>query len=269
MSSNLCGYNTCPQKITEILDRIVNFFSTILEDNLIGIYLHGSLAMDCFNPVKSDIDLIIIVNNELNLQVKKQLIKESVDISDLEFFPQKGLEYSIILQKYLQPFIHPTPFELHFSGCWKEKFREGYIEGIQPPTDRDLAAHLMVTYQRGICLFGESIKKVIPKINHEEYIDALFYDFDDYQETIITDSVYSILNSCRILYYFREKAIASKLEGGLWAKEELEPQYIPLISEAINVYSNKTPKFNISDVLLRDFYNYISKLILSEKEKAF
>jgi hypothetical protein len=29
----------------------------ILKENLVGMYLHGSLAMDCFNPARSDIDL--------------------------------------------------------------------------------------------------------------------------------------------------------------------------------------------------------------------
>ena len=29
--------------------------------NLTGVYLHGSLAMGCFNPKKSDIDLLVVV----------------------------------------------------------------------------------------------------------------------------------------------------------------------------------------------------------------
>ncbi len=33
----------------------------LLADNLIGVYLHGSLAMRCFNPVVvSDIDVLVV-----------------------------------------------------------------------------------------------------------------------------------------------------------------------------------------------------------------
>ena len=35
----------------------------ILGNELTGIYLHGSAALGCFNPFKSDIDLIVVVNS--------------------------------------------------------------------------------------------------------------------------------------------------------------------------------------------------------------
>lgn len=42
-----------------ILDEIVDESKMIFKEDLTGIYLHGSLAMGCFNPKKSDIDLMI------------------------------------------------------------------------------------------------------------------------------------------------------------------------------------------------------------------
>ena len=38
-----------------ILDEFVNTTQQIMEGKLTGIYLHGSMAMGCFNPKKSDI----------------------------------------------------------------------------------------------------------------------------------------------------------------------------------------------------------------------
>ena len=52
-----------------LLDEIVDKSKIIFKDNLTGIYLHGSLAMGCFNPNKSDIDLIIVIKNNItNIQ---------------------------------------------------------------------------------------------------------------------------------------------------------------------------------------------------------
>ena len=48
----------------KVIDELIEQTKGILKNNLIGIYLHGSAAMECFNPSKSDIDLIIIVKDE-------------------------------------------------------------------------------------------------------------------------------------------------------------------------------------------------------------
>ena len=43
-------------ELKELLDDFILNSKNILYDNLIGIYLHGSLAMGCYNEKKSDID---------------------------------------------------------------------------------------------------------------------------------------------------------------------------------------------------------------------
>jgi len=55
----LCAilYNNCPEAIKSQIDLLINFSIQILENNLLGVYLHGSLAMGRFNPQLSDIIL--------------------------------------------------------------------------------------------------------------------------------------------------------------------------------------------------------------------
>ncbi len=53
-------------EIQKLLDSFVIQSENILKDNLTGIYLHGSIAMGCFNGQKSDIDLIVVVQRELS-----------------------------------------------------------------------------------------------------------------------------------------------------------------------------------------------------------
>ena len=43
-------------KLEYICSEFVTQSQDILKDNLIGVYLHGSSVMGCFNPAKSDID---------------------------------------------------------------------------------------------------------------------------------------------------------------------------------------------------------------------
>ena len=47
----------------------------ILQENLVGIYLHGSAVMGCFNPDRSDIDLIVVVERPLPNAVKRDSLE--------------------------------------------------------------------------------------------------------------------------------------------------------------------------------------------------
>ena len=53
-----------------VIENFVERTKAILQDNLVGVYLHGSAVMGCFNPDKSDIDLIVVVNSNIPDPVK-------------------------------------------------------------------------------------------------------------------------------------------------------------------------------------------------------
>ena len=127
----------------KLLVDIVDRYKKVLGDNLVGLYLHGSLAMGCFTP-RADIDLIAVIRKPMDMGTKRALIDEIFKIGPL---PDKGLEMSIILEERARDFVHPMPFELHYSRPQgKVRIRQGYICG--DATDRDLAAHLMVVKRR-------------------------------------------------------------------------------------------------------------------------
>ncbi len=46
--------------LSDLLKNFVTKSQKILGDNLIGIYLHGSAVMGCYNKQKSDIDLLVV-----------------------------------------------------------------------------------------------------------------------------------------------------------------------------------------------------------------
>ena len=54
-----------------LLAEFVNQSKAILGENLAGIYLHGSAVMGCYNPKKSDIDIIIVINDDMTDHLKR------------------------------------------------------------------------------------------------------------------------------------------------------------------------------------------------------
>ena len=90
------------RSIEELLDTYVNCSKEILKENLSGCYLHGSAVMGCFNPDKSDIDLIVVVKKPLSDSVKKEYLDMVVDLNASA--PKKGIEMSIVTKSVCDPF---------------------------------------------------------------------------------------------------------------------------------------------------------------------
>lgn len=74
----------------KLLNEFVEQSKEILGDNLIGIYLHGSAVMECFNPKKSDLDLIIVVNEKMDNASKRAMMDMVIAFN--EHGPSKGIE---------------------------------------------------------------------------------------------------------------------------------------------------------------------------------
>lgn len=137
----------------------------ILGENLKGIYLHGSAAMGCFNPKKSDLDLLVIVEHGMGKGEKLRFMEA----------PLKGIEFSIVLWENCRPFVYPTPFELHFSNAhlkWFTEQPEDYVERMKG-TDRDLAAHVMIVNHYGVVLYDQPVSEMLGLVSGTDYWDSI------------------------------------------------------------------------------------------------
>ena len=208
----------------------------IIGANLTGIYMHGSLAMGCFNPEKSDIDLIIIIEEPISDEQKMKFMERIVALNRQA--PAKGLEMSIVLRKYCNPFAYPTPFELHFSPTHLQWFcdkPQDYVQNMKGD-DKDLAAHFTIIRQYGITLYGEKIENVFAEVPRKDYVDSIWEDVRDAKEEIVNQPMYITLNLCRVLAFLRDGLYLSKREGAEWAMENLSKEDSAIISYALTCY---------------------------------
>ena len=227
------------------MNRIIELFTehtrTILQGNLVGIYLHGSAAMGCYNPLKSDLDLIVVVQDSPDDACKRAYMAVVTELSGRMQGIQaghSGIEMSIVRRSVCDPFIYPTPFELHFSTGHLEWYRrdpEDYIQKMKG-TDKDLAAHFTVIRSRGKCLYGEPVEAVFGKVPAEDYLDSIREDIAGAREEIAGDTMYVTLNLARVLAYQEEGIVLSKQEGGEWGLSHLPGKYHPLIRTALEDY---------------------------------
>ena len=223
------------------MERLLKEFTTksqeILKDNLTGIYLHGSAVMGCYNPEKSDLDLIVVVNEPMADDTKHSFMDMVVELN--EKAPAKGIEMSIVTKSVCKPFVYPTPFELHFSVAhlgWYNDNPEDYIQKMKGE-DTDLAAHFTIITKRGKCLCGLPIEEVFAKVPKADYMDSIWDDIAEAKEDIADNTMYITLNLARVLAYKREELILSKKEGGEWALKNIPERYHELVKEAMKEYA--------------------------------
>lgn len=219
-----------------ILDEIVEQSKQIFGEELIGIYLHGSMAMGCFHANISDIDLIFVIRDYITDTQKLQFMNYIVDVNQVA--PRKGIELSIVKQKYCKPFVYPTPFELHFSNAHKQWFADNPADYIQKMngTDKDLAAHFKIIKSYGVVLYGAEINDIFADVPRNDYIDSIWNDISEAGEEILENPVYIILNLCRVAAFLKHDLVLSKKQGGEWGINHLSSKYHVLISNALQSY---------------------------------
>ena len=223
----------------ELLVCVQAEYQQILGDKLTGMYLHGSMAMGCFTWATGDIDFLVVVDTPLSQAEKESLVRVLLDMDAQT--PPKGFEMSVVLRRNCRPFIHPMPFELHFSNAHKARAAADLpaycrdMHGVDP----DLAAHVTVLRARGETLFGAEIGAVFGEVPRQAYVDSLLYDIASAEADVTDNPVYVTLNLCRVLAYLAEGAVLSKREGGEWGLTHLPEEYHPLLQSALAAYSGK------------------------------
>ena len=229
------------------LTRFVEAAKETIGKNLLGVYLHGSAAMGCFNPRSSDLDLLIGVRAGLDDLTKRHFMDKVVELHE-DFVRESGsshsgIEMSLLLQKDCKPFVYPTPFDLHFSAMhlkWYKDNPDDYIQKMKG-TDEDLAAHITITRARGRCLFGMPIEDFFGAVPAENYFDSILGDVENAESEITENTNSLVLNLARVLAFKQDGLVLSKKEGGCWALENIPPEFHGIVKAALDEYESGAP----------------------------
>ncbi len=220
----------------ELLKNLSRRYEAILGPNFVGMYVHGSYAMGCFNPLKSDLDYIIVCDSVPDISVKMAIMDATVAYDRLA--PAKGLEMHLMLRKDCSSVSYPPKFELHYSPAHTLAYLsdpDEYI-GRMHGGDPDLGAHLTVMYHRGLCISGPEVGTIFGEVPKQYYIDSIMEDLGWSDG----DCMYHVLNRCRTLAYLADSKIRSKAEGAMWALENTGTERHGIIRSALECYISGT-----------------------------
>ncbi len=250
-----------PVVIRRAADRLVADLRETLGGNLVGVYLHGSLALGGFSPDHSDVDLLVVTGDQTTTAAKRGLLQMPLRASG----DPVDIEISLVRRDQLNPWRHPTPFDLHFSESHRaEVERELKADDIapwihKPRVDADLAAHISVVRSRGVVLHGAEAGDVLPEVPFDDYLESVLADFvwiRDHGSEARSPS-YPILNACRAWQLCEQRTVASKQEAGRWALPNLPESYRATVRAALEFHAGELAELAIPACERGDLIAYV------------
>lgn len=238
-----------PQPIQPVLHEYLRLVHDALPELLVGLYLHGSLALDAFIPGLSDIDFIAITSRRCSMSDINAL--RAVHQSLTQRYPETPLEGSYLqwpdlgrLEAVVPPHPHIHGGILHPSGYhdingvtwWILKYRG--IAVIGPPPD-----HLDIDVD---------LDDLVVKMRHN--LNTYWAGFTTHPRRMawLLDDYgiqWTVLGVLRQFYTFREYAITSKIGAGAYAVKHVPCHWHRLIHEAINIRTGGHPSLYRSSIL--------------------
>jgi len=221
------------QDINDVIVLFLEELKKYLGDNLMGLYLTGSLSYGDFVRERSDIDFEAIVKNPLSSEELELVKALHIKIENKYKEWAERIECSYLPVNLLPEIMPPKiPRPWWGSGVF-------YPEALY---GNEWIINQYQLYNFGITLFGPDYKIISKPIDIKEVQKACVGDLFQEWELKIRDSKwlenshyqsYLVLNLCRILYTVLCGEVGSKKVSAEWAKNEY-PEWKKLIEIAEN-----------------------------------
>lgn len=249
------GWAEAPASVRDQVEGLAAGFEGLLADELLGVYLHGSLALGCWNPSRSDVDVLAVVRAPLAASERREAARLALAHSALrEDAPPHPLELHVLTGAGLHPWRHPAPFDLHYGESRREAFERGEL-GEGEMTDQDLAAHVSIARRAAIAVSGPPAADVFPQVPSADFADALLGDLAWCRTVRRLD--YAVLSPSRIWATLSHGGLQSKDTGARWALERAPERFGRLIREALALYRGETAEAALDEREVRAYVTYV------------
>lgn len=218
--------------INKVLHSLTAGMVHILGENLVGVYLTGSLSYGDFNPENSDIDLLTILKNPVSQEKLEALKQLHLQVEADHKKWAKRIECSYLLMDMLQSIQPPkTPRPYIGEGIFYPK----------APYGNEWIINQYLLYKHGIALIGPDFKTLVKPIPIEDVREACIRDLFEEWQPKMTDptylknshyQAYVVLNMCRILYTVIRHSTATKKDSAAWVRRKFGPRWSKLIETA-------------------------------------
>ncbi|NBD73769.1 DUF4111 domain-containing protein [Patescibacteria group bacterium] len=203
-----------PPEIQTYLEKLSKHLQTVLESNLVGVYLQGSGAQNDFRSGTSDLDVLVVVHNQIP-GTQKDILASELDHKKLPV-PAAGLDLMIVRKYAAQHLTQAPEYEFWFSTG---EYWDTTVD--KNGSTSEVLMYIATCAEQAQVLSGLDPQQVFSAVPHNILLQTLI-DILEWHRTKILDNLhdplgqYSVLNAARAWMYAEDKKLGSKAEGGMW-----------------------------------------------------
>lgn len=236
--------------INAVLDDLLSSARTILGNNFVGMYLHGSLAAGDFEPHRSDIDFVIVTADEISDETLSALQAMHARIAASESKWATELEGSYIPERVLRRY---EPANARHPTIGRHK--DAHLRVEQDDSDWVIKRHVL--REQGIALAEPPPHTLIDPVQPSELRRAVLETLTRWWTPMLDDPTrlqspgyraYAILTLCRMLYTLQYGTIISKSFAARWALASLDERWTGLIEWAM-IWQPEKPADTLNETL--------------------
>ena len=248
--------------VNKILNLLLTSVQEILGNQLVGVYLYGSLSSGDFNPETSDIDFLVVTTSTLSDKAIAELRSMHQRIWKSELKWAHKLEGSYIPKRDIRR------HDPHSAPC--PTVNEGKFYLDKRGSDWIIQRH--VIREQGTVLLGPDPKTLIEPVSPEDIRHAVKGVLQEWWLPMLEDPswlknhgseyhAFAILTMCRALYAMKHGTIVSKPMAARWAQKELGERWGQVIERSLaqQTSSEDHDLYNESLDLIRFTMNNIPK----------
>jgi Domain of unknown function (DUF4111)/Nucleotidyltransferase domain len=220
---------TVPEEVNRYLHAVTARVRDVFGDRVVGVYTTGSLALGGYRSGRSDIDLMAVVSESQDLDLRRELVRQ-LDHQVLAC-PAAGLEFVLYP---LTTVSQPTT-----AAGYLINFNTG--PALPPVTSFDpgdapafwYAIDRAITYQSGEALYGPAAAELFAPLPFDDLLQVVIASVEahsDPQEGHLLDN--AVLNGCRALSFARDRRWYAKVDAAEHSLSSVG-QFAPLVSAAI------------------------------------
>lgn len=220
--------------VNAIVNSLLTYVQEILAVQLIGMYLHGSLANGGFDAY-SDIDVIFVTEGPISEENFEALQKVHELISMIDSPWSNQLEVSYIPKDAVRRFDPSNNKHPHIDRGADEK-----LQIMAHESDWVIQRHIL--RERGIVVLGPEPNMLVDRVSPSDLQNAVVHGLPLWLNPILENpseihkrgyQSFFVLSLCRMLYTLNHGEILSKRAAAEWAKSNLDYKWTPLIERAL------------------------------------
>lgn len=229
--ANSIYLKSVPNQALQVAEAIEDLF----KNQIIGIYLYGSAILGGLH-INSDVDILVIVNQDLTEETRNELTKRLMLLSGKIGCKNlnRPLEVTIINQNDIVPWQFPPKCEFMYGEWLREQMEAGDIP--QACYDPDVAILLWQARSHSLSLKGPEAIEVIEPISMNDIQKAIRCSLPNLIADVKGDERNALLTLARMWFTIATGEICSKDMAAEWVIPRLPQNLAVLLEIARNAY---------------------------------